>query len=131
MDLYCPVCGEAWEFETLHEEAQSRYGISFYVNPDAMGHYYGSPYFTKVTNDAYNPDDYQKVYKTVTAEFRTKGCKALTHITEGQSCFPVRNVEEERDRTFGLSRSEAAGALYDILGDDMDGAATMLEDMEF
>ncbi len=31
MDLVCPTCGEYWDFDSLHEEAQERYGIPYYV----------------------------------------------------------------------------------------------------
>lgn len=131
MDLYCPVCGEAWDFDTLHEEAQERYGISPYEQPDQNGYYYGSPNFTKIPNDDYNREEYQKIYNQVSAEFRTKGCKALKHITGGESCIPVPRAEDETDSVYGLTRSEAAGALYELLGDDMDGAAAMLDDLNF
>lgn len=59
-------------------------------------------------------------YHTVAAEFRAKGCAAFRAFMgrpEDWRC--------ERQRT---ATTEAAGALYDLLGDDMDGAAAMLED---
>ena len=46
------------------------------------------------------------------------GCKSL-----GFECDPA---PDEADKT----RASVADALYDILGDDIDGAAAMLEDYE-
>lgn len=132
MDIYCSVCGEPWDFDSMHEEAQERYGISYQI-ASSIGTAYGSLSYERTLNPKYNADDYQKVYKQVSSEFRSIGCKALKSFGPMRSCKP-REVEEnslERDRTFNLTRSEAAGALYDILGDDMDGAAAMLEDMGF
>lgn len=125
MDLYCSKCGEPWEFDSLHEEAQARYGIPYHLpNPDP---FYAGP---KEKNPEYDEDAYQRVYKVVSSEFRSKGCVALNTAFSTSECAPEGD-NAERDRTFGLTRSEAAGALYDILGDDMDGAAAMLEDMGF
>jgi hypothetical protein len=122
MDIYCPTCGEPWEMESLHEEAQERYGIPYYETPDVRGYDYGNPSFTKIKNDEYNSDDYHKIYEQVSTEFRAKGCRALNHISTATWCEP-----QERDGE-DLTMAEAASAMYDILGDDMDGAAAMLED---
>ena len=133
MDIYCPTCGEPWEFDTLHEEAQEQYGVPYYEEPDEAGRYYGNAWFTKVKKEDWNEDDYQKVYQRVKREFQTIGCKALKNMTNADYCKPKKPGDEDeyRDPTFGLTSAEAAGALYDILGDDMDGAAAMLEDMGF
>lgn len=56
-------------------------------------------------------------YAKVAAEFREKGCDAL-YRAFGAGCT---------DRKDG---DGVVGALYDLLGDDMDGAASMLEDAE-
>lgn len=116
MDVYCPVCGEPWEHDSLHEEAQERYGIPYYLEGS-----WGEP---RVKNPAYDGDAYQAIFKQVSAEFRSKGCAALF----GSRCS---TPSKETDRTFGLTRQAASAALYDLLGDDMDGAASMLEDLGF
>lgn len=128
MDIYCPTCGEPWEFETLHEEAQERYDVDRYL-PDAQGYEYGQPYYTKTYNPEWKSEDYQKVYSVVSVEFRANGCKALTNITDASWCKPKKN--DETDNVYGLTRAEASSALYDILGDDMDGAAAMMDDLRF
>jgi len=56
-------------------------------------------------------------YATVAADFRVRGCGAFTAY--GAEC----NAE-----ALGSGRAAAASALYDLLGDDMDGAAAMLDD---
>lgn len=55
-------------------------------------------------------------YETVASNFRKDGCKAL-----GYKC----NTEPSR------GHAVAAEAMYELLGDDMDGAATMLDDLDF
>lgn len=123
MDLYCSKCGEPWDFDSLHEEAAARYGIPYYLpNPDR---FYSGP---KEKNPEYDSDAYQRVYAKVTSEFRSKGCVALNTEFGTSECAP-EGADAQTDKTFGLTRSEAASALYDILGDDMDGAASMLDDM--
>lgn len=123
MDIVCPVCGEPWDFDSLHEEAQERYGIPYYIYDDG---YTTLSYNarSRELNPEYNSEDYQKVYKVVSAEFRSKGCKALKHLTDATYCKPQKREGED------LTRAEAASVLYDLLGDDMDGAAAMLEDFE-
>lgn len=54
-------------------------------------------------------------YATVAADFRKLGCEAVT----GRQC------EAQDSRT-----TLAASAMYELLGDDMDGAAAMIEDFE-
>jgi hypothetical protein len=64
-----------------------------------------------------------QTYSEVAADFRVRGCEAIESSHSKAST--------ETDKGFGLTRQEAAGALYDLLGDDMDGAAAMLEYMVF
>lgn len=61
-------------------------------------------------------------YAEVAASFRIEGCHALgmTHNN---------HPDVATDRVFGLTRAQSSEALYDLLGDDMDGAAAMMEDM--
>ena len=56
-------------------------------------------------------------YDAAAKDFRKNGCE-----TFGSS----HNAALAKGRPFA---AQAASALYDILGDDMDGAAAMLEDM--
>lgn len=91
MDILCPVCGEPWDNDSLHE----------------------------VVSEGTFAD-----YKTAAREFRTRGCG----VVFGNSACKKDAVATERH---GLKSTDAAAALYDLLGDDMDGAAAMLEDYGF
>ena len=63
--------------------------------------------------------EYADVYASVAGDFRARGCLALTTAYGSQpGC-----VREQSHSTL------AASATYELLGDDMDGAAAMLEDM--
>lgn len=108
MDLYCARCGEPWDMDSLHEEAGERYGVPYYAN-DADRRAYR-------TNPAWSEGAYSKVYRQVSEEFRAHGCSALR--TFGANCEPAAS-----------ERASAAGAMYDLLGDDLDGAASMLADL--
>jgi len=57
-------------------------------------------------------------FTAVLHAFQTDGCSAL-----GERCNP-RVTDRDRARAAG------AAMLYEILGDDIDGAAAMLEDFE-
>lgn len=61
-------------------------------------------------------DDDGTTFTDVLHRFQADGCAALHSV-----CNPRVS---ERDR----ARASAAAMLYDILGDDIDGAAAMLED---
>ena len=67
--------------------------------------------------------DYRKslgrktTYAKVAAEFRAKGCVTFN----GQSECQIKD-------TF---RQQAIRQTYDLLGDDMDGAASLLDDYEY
>lgn len=56
-------------------------------------------------------------YRTVAADFRKRGCAAL-----GTDCW---------NGAVDTEAAEAAATLYELLGDDMDGAAAMLDDLGF
>lgn len=66
-------------------------------------------------NDTFHDvaEDTGSTYTKVAADFRRRGCEALG-TTHGE-----------------MNPDPRVGALYDMLGDDMDGAAAMIEDMEY
>lgn len=65
----------------------------------------------------YIADDMSTTYRELASAFRTDGCAAI-----GYRCNPD---------TVGNDAAAAASVLYEILGDDMDGAAAMLDDFGF
>lgn len=83
----------------------------------------GEPWDFDTLHEAAAEND--STYEKVAADFRRRGCVALF----GDACSPDPN-EPVNPRT-GLKASEAAATLYDLLGDDMDGAAALLEDEGF
>lgn len=93
MDIRCPKCGEPWDMDTLHEEAEHRQG-----------------------NDVSSAViSYETAYSAISADFRRRGCAAIT-------CYGAKCSKQTADPVIS--------ALYDLLGDDLDGAASMLEDYE-
>lgn len=70
-------------------------------------------YIHDVVADRIAAGDTAATYSIVAAEFRRTGCPAI-----GGSC----NTD--------TVAHPAVSAMYDLLGDDMDGAAAMMEDMD-
>lgn len=77
MDVLCPVCGEPWDNDMLHDVAKEG----------------------------------KTSYEVVASNFRTTGCDALA---------VKHNPETKADPRIGV--------LYELLGSDMDGAASEIED---
>jgi hypothetical protein len=78
VDVYCPVCGEPWDLDTLHEiDAPS--------------------------------------YQAKRKRFQREGCGAL---------------ETAHNEPADGLRASASAALFDVLGDDVDGIAATLEDAD-
>lgn len=83
MDIRCTKCGEPWDIESLHDEA-----------------------------------DYREVsFDDIRSEFSRVGCRAL-----GCECNAA---------TLGGHAATVASLAEELMGDDIDGIASMLEDAEF
>ena len=94
MDIRCQKCGEPWDMDSLHEEANARW-------PDKPWKKHGK----------HDQDEYERrYYNVVRREFYAKGCDALGGHCAGTKAHP------------GIR------ALYEMLGDDIDGAASLMED---
>lgn len=98
--------------DSLHEESEARY-----LNQYGVTHR-----TTYLRNPTLATSRYEPVYELVAAEFRRKGCSSLSALRGSQPCYP-ESIE-------AFDRSARAAAAYHLLGDDMDGAAAMLEDFE-
>lgn len=97
-DVLCPTCGEPWDLDCLHDEAEARVSEQPHLSTEA----------------------YSKVFDDVRRDFYARGCAALaTAYGPGSVCTPRR-----------IDRTAAAMAAYELCGDDLDGAAAMLEDFE-
>jgi hypothetical protein len=109
MDVLCPVCGEPWDHDTLHDEAAARQDLAVAgMNAEEA---------------AVVRLEYDATFAAVTSNFRASGCRALTLAVgmPGTRCAPLTPANRDR--------ANAASAMYELLGDDMDGAAALLADL--
>lgn len=107
MDLYCTHCREPWDNDVIHDEVEERNA------------YYGHL-------EHYKPVD----YKHVLNEFYTYGCGAF-HTFSGERCeFTGKGQPRPVKCARGDGKSDPViSAIYDLMGDDSDGAASFLADM--
>jgi hypothetical protein len=117
MDIYCPTCNEPWDMDTIHEEIAERITSGDLAPLPDRGDKFSGPQY-----EAYRKI-YERYYDTVRGEFYSKGCKAMYAFSGGEPSWCVKP-----ERTGNLSRGEAMSALADIMGDDLDGIASMLDD---
>jgi len=111
MTLRCRTCGEAWTADSLHTEVRARLTGSYCADLPAESRHLGV---------GGTDPTYQQLYATVSSEFRESGCVALRSFCA--RCRPGDTADHPDD--LGL-----VGMVYDLLGDDLDGAAAELEDM--
>lgn len=104
MDIRCPVCGEPWDMDCIHEEVEYRYPDKPWYNADGK----------------YNQQIYDTYYKPTLREFGQKGCEALT-------AFGGTHNELSKDD----NSAKLSSMLFDVLGDDIDGIASELDDAEY
>ena len=98
MDLYCPRCAEPWALDELHGVVEERHDQSEWY-----------------TNGKYDQDKYDVLFRAVRKEFRSKGCWVFR-----SRCDP--------DMVAAHRGNHVAGEVMDLLGDDIDGAASFLDD---
>jgi len=118
VDIYCTRCAGAWDMDTLHDVIDERIAAGIFEPLEKPEQYVGPEY------DAY-AKAYARYYDTVRDDFYTQGCAALTgysHVT----CEPAPEPEDGK-----LSRAHAMSLLVDVLGDDLDGIASMMDDAEY
>lgn len=109
MDIKCPRCGEPWSIDCLHDEVSARYRTKPWILNDRGVH--------DLSEDGkHNQPEYEKYFSIVQKDFRMRGCIALSEYTD-IPCTPN-------------PRAEIYGALMDFAGDDIDFAASMIEDAE-
>lgn len=99
MDIYCPICEEPWDMYCINEEAE------------ALAERDGIPY--------------EQAYRKVQHAFYKDGCNAFP-LAYGAQTYCKRSERVPEDGK--LSKSMAMSALIDILGDDVDGIAAMMDD---
>lgn len=118
MDILCPVCREPWDTDSLHEEVAVRYpNKPWYISEEDTSDVYSR--FSEDNNGWYSQRAYEIYWNEVKSEFYRIGCKALRSFNNGVAdyCQPKPS-------------SNVVRALYDLAGDDIDFAASMMEDAE-
>lgn len=105
-DLPCRVCREPWDHDSISEEVDER---------DRQG---------------INTRDGEPTYDQVAAEFAKFGCGAFAAFTGKVDVNDAGHLDLTRCDHNGGRPDPVITAIYDLLGDDMDGAANMLEDAE-
>lgn len=88
MDVYCRICAEPWDIDTLHEEVHERNG--------------------SLADEFRRPYDVE--FAEVRKDFARRGCTALGTNHNDTTAHPL------------------VGEILDLLGDDIDGAASLLDD---
>lgn len=106
MDIRCGRCGEPWDLDSLHEEAETRFEGQFGQTRREMR--------GVLSEDLLPP--YEPIHRAVREDFRRRGCAALF----GATC------NETPNRTAAI----VADAFMDLAGEDLDGLANDLEDAE-
>lgn len=75
----------------------------------------GEPWAIDELHDVYDDGDRKVSFKTAYTRFRKIGCAVF---------------QTSHNKTPGLDTAAKAQVVMDILGDDVDGAASMLEDLD-
>lgn len=115
MDVKCGACGEPWDNDTIHEEVAERIAAGLDTPAHVPTLATGGPTYSKVA-----------------AEFRAYGCTAFAVFTGKVTLDGFGRIKLVRCQAAAVESPgmlAATNALYDLLGDDMDGAASMLEDL--
>lgn len=102
MDIRCPVCAEPWDTDCLHEEITARW-------PDA-------PWRTGGRTDQSAYDTY---YTKVRQDFARRGCEAIESYGTGHNLNTMNSPAAARSAT-----------LFAVLGDDVDGIASLTHDLD-
>ena len=122
MDIYCRICGEPWDMDTLHDEIDERIAAGvFQALPDHDDYRPGEQY------NKYR-EAYDKCYDIVRSDFYSKGCGAMWAFSgrpEGET--PSWCVRKDRTGS-KMTTTDAMSALIEVMGDDLDGIASMMED---
>lgn len=131
MDIYCPKCGEPWDMDSLHDEISHRLpNLDFKALSEGAKKFAGQEFKSL---DQVSPEQapflaeyklyrkkYDEAYRSIQLDFRKNGCIAFTFAVT-QPCEKAQDYNQKL-------RADASSALMDIMGDDLDGVAAMLDD---
>lgn len=114
MDIYCKKCGEPWDMDTLHDEVGERIASGEFSPLPPNGEYRPGPEYT-----AYR-QAYDRLYQIVRADFYREGCRGLHAFTGGNTSWCI---DRQTNTTAAMS------AMIDLMGDDLDGIASMMDEL--
>lgn len=118
MDIYCTLCGEPWDLDSIHDAVAERFEKNGVGPWDVETKPEAEPWQIRRENGLYhNQKIYEKYFHQVKDEFVAKGC--ITLGGDGEWC-----------KTHTKKNSYVTQMIYEIMGDDIDGAASMFEDAE-
>jgi len=121
MDVYCRICGEPWDMECIHDEIKDRIlQGALKPLPDHANYRPGPQY------DEYR-QVYDSYYQQVRGEFYRSGCKAFWAF-RGALAGDTPSWCVKREETRGTTM--AMSALIGVMGDDLDGIASMMDDAQ-
>lgn len=122
MDIYCRICGEPWDMDTLHDEIKDRVTVgAFQPLPDHDNYRAGEQY------NKYRAA-YDRCYDIVRSDFYSQGCGAMWAFS-GRLAGEKPSWCVRKDRTSSkMTTTDAMSALIEVMGDDLDGIASMMED---
>lgn len=113
MDLLCRFCREPWDNDSLHEEVDERVRQNLPPSTHSLKAW---------------PLNRGHSYTMVAEEFRRYGCGALVALCGNPKLDELNRFVLKKCE--GGSPNEILSTIYDFMGDDMDGAASMIEDAE-
>lgn len=128
MDIYCSICGEPWDLGELHD-VMSPGGGRKLTFKEAKDQFY------QIGCNALGAK-----HNTVTAVVDAKcpKCGESSYVDGSDAGYRICNgcgnnwkVETQAPRILRPFRAQLADAMQDILGDDVDGLAAMMEDAEY
>lgn len=119
MDIYCPLCREPWDNDTIHDKTKELYEPEFGLAPWETLEKTPTSYTWLNSRGNYTDQKlYEPYYYRVLNDFKRRGCIVLDG--NGKWCREHRNAKG----------TDVVRLAYDIMGDDMDGAMSMIEDAE-
>ena len=123
--MRCSICGEPWDLDSLHdaiaEQYESEHGITIreaLTRSDKVPDGYG---YVSIRRDGtwFDQPRYEaEFFNPMVARFRKKGCRAI----EPSASYCVSD-----ERT--VNRQMLNSVVTELMGDDIDGAISFMEDM--
>jgi hypothetical protein len=120
--MRCRICGEPWALDSVHEAVREEHPDldELLVRHDSVPEGYGYVHVRRDGSWFDQPRYEREFFNPKRQEFSQRGCVALD---PGARTYCVPDPETAR-------RSATLGAIEDLMGDDVDGIESMIEDAE-